>query len=125
MKSITQYAKQHSTASKWARRYALVGLGFIIGGTIVAASKPEPRVITKTDTREVVREVKVPVEKVVTKTVYKAPAECQTFAEVDNAIFDKTADSLTTFEFGELADYVKAKTPERAAAYKGCVGPES
>ena len=122
--SLGNLTAKHPRAIKWAKRISLVGAGFMIGGFIIAAGKPAPRVITKTETKEVVREVKVPVEKVVTKThtEYKTPTECHEVIEIDNKIFLKTSDALNTFDFQPLADHVESVTPERTALIAECVG---
>lgn len=49
-------------------------------------------------------------------------AACEEFAQIDDEIFDETAQAFASFDFTNLEDFARDKTPERTKAYEKCLG---
>ena len=111
--NLRDITRNHPRATKWVVYSLVFGLGFALAATIYAKPYPVEKTVTK--------QVEVPVEKRVTQTVYKTPDACRQALEIDNALFVRIADSLSSLEFAGLATDIEAKTPGRTALYLECV----
>ncbi len=92
-------------------RYGLIVL--VAFGAGLAAAEPEPTV--RTETKEVVKEVKVPVETTV------SPASCKRAIEIDNAVFIMLSERLPELDFEGIVSDLEQVQAERVRVAGECL----
>lgn len=86
---------------------------FFIGMMFAMIGQSDSSVQTKT--------VEKVVEKPVVNVVEKTPDACKRALELDNQVFQVTADGMEQMNFIKIADFVESVTVERTANYQECL----